>query len=56
MSRPAFCATDFLYQSSCVFAQNGTDVSLPLYIEASMELWTRSSVKFFCIDSGTGAR
>src|SRR5918998_2594403 len=56
MSRPAASATDFLYQSSWVLAQNGTATSSSFQVEPSIALWTTSSVTRSATSSGTGAR
>ena len=56
MSRPACCATDLRYQSSCVFAQKGTATSLSRQVEFVIAACTTSSVVACATSSGTGAR
>jgi hypothetical protein len=55
-SRPDAWATDFLYQSSWVLAQNGTATSSSFQVDPSTELWTASAVTRSATSSGTGAR
>src|SRR4051794_11709175 len=56
MSRSAALATDLRYQSSWVFAQNGTATSLPFQVEPSMADCTTPWDTRWATSSGTGAR
>src|SRR3954449_2112803 len=56
MSSPAASATDFRYQSSCVFAQNGIATSLSSQVADATEPGTTPSVTREARSAGTGAR
>src|SRR5690349_21826155 len=55
-SSPAAFATDLRYQSSCVFAQNGTDTSLSSHVAPARAPATTFSLTRCATSSGTGAR
>ncbi len=55
-SSPTCSTTDFLYQSSCVLAQNGTATSSSFHVLCSTALATTPSLNCSARSSGTGAR